>query len=132
MGLKTFAAAVILLAGPTLAQDTIPVETGVNGSSLVTLHVHPFLRAEELAVLRLVLTRADALELFVEKTTGFAAVAVSPDDGFMRGDGLVASAKGFGEFADAAGARTAALAACDAAREGQTPCVVVLDVAPTQ
>jgi len=142
MGKAILAAAMMLLATAAIAQDAAPTETvpasivpteaGENGTSTVTLHLHPFLTPEELAVLRLVLTNDEALGLFVPERTGFAALAVSPEDGFVREAVVVPSAQALGEMPDADLARTAALAACDALRKGTSPCVVVLDISTRQ
>lgn len=120
----------LMLATGAGAQDAVPTETGVNGVSSVTLHVQPFLTEEELTTLRIVLTNEQALALFVPDSTGFAAMAAAPDDGFIRDGAAVKSAVALAGFADADAAATAALAACDGARTGETPCVVVLDIAP--
>ncbi|RGP37786.1 hypothetical protein [Pseudotabrizicola alkalilacus] len=128
-----------LVAGAAIAQaqtqaetQVVPVETGVNGGSAVSLHLHPFLTPEELSTLRLVASNDQALSLFVTSRTGHAALAVSPDEGFVRDGSAVPSAVALGDLPDAEAARTAALAACDGARKAQTPCVVVLEVAPSQ
>ncbi|MDO9637451.1 MAG: hypothetical protein Q7J44_02810 [Pseudotabrizicola sp.] len=125
-------AALIAATGSFAAAQTVPVEAGVNAGSAVSLHLHPFLTAEELATLRLVATNDQALSLFVTSRTGHAALAISPQDGFVRDGSPVPSAVALGDLPDAAAARTAALAACDQARKGQMPCVVVLEVAPAQ
>ena len=125
------AAGIAACAGLAQAQ-TVPVETGVNGGSAVSLYLHPFLTPEELATLRLVASNDQALSLFVTSRTGHAALAVSPDDGFVRDGRPVASAVALGDLADPDAARSAALAACDTARKGVAPCVVVLEVAPSQ
>ena len=125
----------MMLAALALAQtasaQAVPVEAGVNGGSAVSLHLHPFLTPEELSMLRLVATNDQALSLFVTSRTGHAALAVSPDDGFVRDGAVVPSAVALGDLPDAEAARTAALAACDAARKAKTSCVVVLEVAPS-
>ncbi|MFN4153618.1 MAG: hypothetical protein ACK4HF_03100 [Paracoccaceae bacterium] len=121
----------LMLAGMAQAQ-TVPVETGVNGGSEVSLHLHPFLTPEELATLRLVASNDQALSLFVTSRTGHAALAVSPDEGFVRDGSPVPSAIALGDLPDAQAARTAALAACDKARKARLSCVVVLEVAPSE
>lgn len=107
-------------------------ETATLGGSQITLHPQPFLTDEELATLRLVLVNEQALMIFVPKTGGFAALAVSPDDGFIRGGKPVPSATALAELPDAASAAAEAVKACDAARKGKAPCVLVLEVAPAQ
>jgi hypothetical protein len=110
--------------------QTVAVETSVNGGSSVTLHLHPFLMPEELATLRLVATNDQALSLFVTSRTGHAALAVSPEEGFVREGKPAASAVALSDLPDAESARAAVLAGCDAARKAASPCVVVLEVAP--
>lgn len=126
-------AAVILgLAGAAVAQaQSVPVETGANGGSMVTVHLHPFLTEEEVATLRVVASNEQALALFVTSQTGHAALAMSPDEGFVRNGTPVESAVAMGDMPDAEAARAAALQGCDAARKGASPCVVVLEVAPS-
>lgn len=119
----------ILIAGQVAAAD-VPVETATLGKANVTLHVHPFLTDEELVALRLVLTNEDALALFFPGKGGHAALAVSPDDGFIRDGSLVKSAVALAEMADAIAAADGAMAACEAAKAGKAACVVVLNVAP--
>lgn len=132
MALRLGAAMVagLVTATMSLAQEAVPVESGVNGTMTVTLHLHPFLTPEEVSTLRLVLTNDQALALFVPQTSGYAAFAVSPDDGFVRDAAVVASAQALADLPDAQAARDAAIAACDALRTGAAPCVVVLDIAP--
>lgn len=118
-----------LIAGAAHAQE-VPNETAELAGSQVTLHLHPFLTEEELATLRLVQSNKDALAVFVPGKAGFAALAVSPDDGFLREGALVPSAVALAELPDAETAAAEAVKACDAAKKGKAPCVVVLDVAP--
>lgn len=126
-GVVSFAIA----ATPGLAQTTeVPVEVSTNAGSSVTLHLHPFLAEDELATLRVVATNDQALSLFVASRTGHAALAVAPDEGFIRDGAPVPSAIALTDLPDADAARSAALAACDAARKAATPCVVVLEVSP--
>lgn len=123
--------AFVLNAGLAMAQTPVATEVGQNGASTVTLHLQPFLSQEELATLRVVATDSSALSLFVPSGTGFAAMAASPDDGFVRDGAAVKSAQALADFPDAAAAAVAAIAACDALRVGSQACVLVLDVAPT-
>ncbi|MCB6177182.1 hypothetical protein LHP98_03435 [Rhodobacter sp. Har01] len=110
----------------------VATESARLGTSRVTLHVHPFLTGQELTALRLVMTNEEALKAFVPVAGSYAAMAVSPDDGFIRNGAPVASAVAMAGLPDAAGAASAALAACDAARKAAAACVVVLEVAPTK
>ncbi|TGD42335.1 hypothetical protein EEB11_13650 [Pseudotabrizicola sediminis] len=119
-----------MMAQAQVQAPSVPVEAGVSAGSAVNLYLHPFLTPEELTTLRLVATNDQALSLFVTSRAGHAALAVSPQDGFVRNGSPVPSAVALGDLPDAAAARAAALAACDQARVGQEPCVVVLDVAP--
>ena len=107
------------------------VETNVLDGAKITLHVYPFLDATELATLRLVLTNSQALSLFLPDHKGFAAIAVAPDEGFIRNGAPVASAVALGGLSDAKTAAAQALAACDAKRSASgQPCVVVLELGP--
>lgn len=121
--------AVMALAGMAPAGD-VPFETATLGKSEVTLHLHGFLTEEELAMLRLVMTNEQALAIFVPGKAGFAALAVSPDDGFVRNGQPVASAVALADLPDAATAEAEALKACGAAKKGKADCVVVLTVTP--
>lgn len=112
------------------AQAEVVAETAVVGASQVTLLPLPFLTAEELAALRLVLTNEQALQIFVPGGGGHAALAVNPGDGFIRDGAVVKSAVALAELPDAETALTEALAACEAAKVASDPCVVILTVAP--
>lgn len=129
MAAKFLLGAMLFAASPVIAQ-TVPVETTTLGTSAITLHLHPFLTEEELTTLRLVMTNEQALSLFVPGTLGHAALAVSPDDGFIRVGAPMGSATAVADLPDAEAAGTAALAGCDAAKQGTAPCVVVLEIAP--
>lgn len=125
----------VSLAGGVLA-GAVPFEEAALGGSRVTAYLHAFLTEEETAALRLVMTNEQALAIFVPQDGagegGHAALAVSPEDGFIREGKPVASAVALSGFADAPAAEAAALAACDAARKGAADCVVVLRVAPAE
>jgi hypothetical protein len=110
--------------------ETVPVERAVLGASSVALHVHPFLTEDEITTLRFVLTNEQALALFVPRKGGFAALAVSPDDGFIREGAPVKSAVAVGDLPDAGAAGAAALKACEATKKGAAACVIVLEIAP--
>lgn len=129
---KAMAAAALLALGAGMAMaGDVPVETNVLNGAKVVLHVQPFLDATELATLRLVLSNADALSVFVPKAGGFAAMAVAPDEGFLRNGQPVASATALGGLPDAKAAAAEALAACDQKRNAAgAACVLVLEVAP--
>lgn len=124
-------AGVGLVATAAAAQD-VPVETATLGKAAITLHIHPFLKEDELATLRLVATNEQALALFVPSQKGFSAMALSPDDGLIRDGQPVPSAIALADLPDAETARLRAAEACDKARSGKAPCVVVLEVAPAK
>jgi hypothetical protein len=119
-----------LLCAPVAMAQSVSVESAVNSGSAVSLHLHPFLTTDELATLRLVATNEQALSLFVTSRAGHAAMALSPDEGFVRDGKPVPSAVALGDLPSPEAARTAALAACDKARKALAACVVVLEVAP--
>ncbi|OYU38996.1 MAG: hypothetical protein CFE33_11160 [Pseudorhodobacter sp. PARRP1] len=113
------------------AAEAVKTETAALGGSSITLHVQPFLTETELATLRVVMTNPEALAIFVPDTSkGFAALAVSPDDGFLPEGAPAASAQAIGGLPDAAAAAKDALAACDKLRKGEAACVLVLEIAP--
>lgn len=124
----------LILTVPVLAiaQTAPKTERFEQGSSAITLHMHPFLTEEETTILRLVGESPDALALFVPAGTGpgFGAIALAPADGFIRDGMPVDSAAAVADLPDQAQARDAALAECNAARSGGPACVVVLDIAP--
>ncbi|MGL4321187.1 MAG: hypothetical protein ACRCS3_10025 [Paracoccaceae bacterium] len=128
--MKTLIAALLMLATTAHAEDAAPTEQTTLGTSTITLTVWPFLSEDELTVLRLVATDANALALFVPDAAGFSALAASPDDGFIRDGVPVASAIALSGLADAETARTNALAACAEKKAGAADCVVVLEIAP--
>lgn len=125
------AAILAVTAGAAAAQE-VPTEVSKLGRQQVTLHLHPFLSPEELATLRVVATNEEALKLFVTRPGRHSAVAVAPDEGFIREGQPVASASALSDLPNADAARTAALTTCDAARGKGAQCVVVLEVAPAR
>jgi hypothetical protein len=118
------------LAAPAAAQTEVPVETARLAGQEVILHVQPFLTDEELLTLRLVLQSKEALALFVKSDKGFGAMAVAPDEGFIRDGQPVASAVAIAGLADAETAARAALEDCEKARKKGADCVLVLEVGP--
>lgn len=112
-----------------VAQTVQSEQFALDGVS-VTVFAQDFLTEEELMTLRLVGQNRDALAVFVAAGEGFAALAVAPQEGFVRGGVPVASASALSGFADLGAARAAALEACDAARDSAEPCAVVLEIAP--
>ena len=124
-------AAMALGLATVAAAEADKTETGELGASSITLHLQPFLTEAELATLRVVMTNPDALAIFVpDSSKGFAALAVSPDDGFLPEGAPAASAQAIGGLPDAAAAAKDALAACDKLRKGEAACVLVLEIAP--
>jgi hypothetical protein len=115
------------LAQPVLAE--VPVETARLKGQAITLHVHPFLTEQELQTLRLVMTNKQALDLFIT-SKGHSAIAMAPGEGFIRDNAPVKSAVALGDFSSAEEASAAAIAGCEAQRQGGEACVVVLEVGP--
>ena len=129
--LKAGIAAVVALgwAGMAAAQD-ISVEVYQLDGIEVRVNLHPFLTEEELLILRLVGQNREALGVFVDEVSGFSALAVAPDEGFVRAGLHVESAVALSGLDSLNAAQTVALEACDTARDGGAPCVIVLEVAP--
>jgi hypothetical protein len=96
----------------------------------VAVLIHDFLTEDEVMMLRLVGQNRDALSLFVPEGDGFAALAVAPDEGFVRDGMPVESATAISGLPDLESARASALEACNAARTGGVDCQVVLEIAP--
>lgn len=116
-------------AAMAAAQD-VPKEVSTLAGLTVTVYAQPFLSQQEKDTLHLIASNKDALALFVPAADGYAALAASPDDGFVK-DGLpVASATAMVSLPDAATAAKEALAHCDSLRKGKKPCVLLLEVAP--
>jgi len=127
MGLISFVAAA-MLAAPTRAE--VATETATLGDYNVTMYVQPFLTDEDLGILRMVLTSQDALALFVPQANGFAAMAASPDDGFIKDGVPSASVVALGGLPDSASAAANAVDGCQKAKQGAADCVVILEIAP--
>lgn len=124
------AVAALALATAVMAEDVKTEMADLAGSS-ITLHLHPFLTEAELATLRVVMTNPEALALFVpDASKGYAALAVSPEDGFLPAGAPAASAQAIAGLPDQATAAKDALAACDKLRKGAVACVLVLEIAP--
>jgi hypothetical protein len=124
-----FSAVAVLATIPALAQ-TVPTEVFTLDAVDVTLHLHPFLTEDEASTLRIVGQSPDALALFLPAGASFGAIALSPEEGFIRDGQPVESASAVADLPDAVQARDAALAECNAARTGGPACVVVLEIAP--
>lgn len=106
-------------------------ETSVLDGSEITFYHRDGLTQEEIITLRLVMTNRQLLEILVPGGEGYSALAVSPDDGFIRDGKPVSSASGRGGLPTAAAAAAAALQACEAAKAGKAACQVVLAVGPS-
>ncbi len=126
LGLAGMVAALAISA----ARADVPVEVSRIDGAKVTFYVQPFLDAGELATLRLVATQSQALKLFVPSDKGFAAIALSPDDGFIKNGKPAASATAVAEMPDAATAAAKALELCNMARKGAADCVIVMEISP--
>jgi hypothetical protein len=119
----------LTLATPALSQS-VPTEVSRLGGQQVTLHLHPFLTADELAMLRVVASNDQALAVFITTPGRHAAMALAPDEGFVRGGQPVTSAFAISDLQTPEDARTGALEGCERARRAGPACVVVLEVAP--
>jgi len=116
-------------AGQASAQQAEAELYQLNGVE-VSVMTHAFLSEDEMMTLRLVGQNGDALAVFVPEGPGYAALAIAPDEGFVR-DGIpVDSAIAMSGLQDIESARVAALEACDAARQTAQDCVIALEVAP--
>lgn len=120
------------LAFPAGAQSTVPQDVWVIDGVRITLHLHPFLRADEVELLRQIGASADAALALLGGAGGHGAIAVAPAEGFMRDGQPGASATALGQLPDAAAARSAVLDACNAVRRGGAACVVVMEAAPAR
>lgn len=124
---------VAMLAGVTLAgaaRAEVPVEVTIIDGTQVTIHLHDFLSQQELGVFRLIGSNSQMLQAFMQGATGYGAMALSPDDGYIRGGLPSGSASARMGLADAQAAAAAALETCNAARTGAAECVVVLELGP--
>ncbi|MEO6298672.1 MAG: hypothetical protein ABIV25_15465 [Paracoccaceae bacterium] len=129
---KGFVLGLALVAGLAsgVAAQTVPTEMAKLGGQKITLYVYPFLTENELTTLRLVQHNKQALAVFVPGTEGFAALAIAPNEGFLRDGSPVPSAVALSGLPDATSAAVAVLKGCDAARKGGEPCVIVLEIGP--
>lgn len=124
--------ALALTVALPLGAQTVPSETSTLAGQRITLHVHPFLTAEDLTLLRLVATNEQALGVFITRSGQHAALAVAPAEGFVRGGQPVPSAAALSDLPDPETARAAALEVCERARRAGPGCVVILEVAPAR
>ena len=105
-------------------------ETFSLGGNTVTVHAFEFLDQQELDTLRLVGTDPQALALFMGEGSGHGAIALAPDQGFIR-DGMPApGVAALAQLPDAETAREAALSMCEQERGSGSACVVVLELTP--
>jgi hypothetical protein len=111
-------------------QAQVATETMTLGDFSITLHLQPFLTEDDLGILRMIATSADALALFVPDAKGFSAMAASPDEGFVTGGMPAASVMAMGGLADAPTAARDAIAGCQKAAQTPTPCALLLEIAP--
>lgn len=127
-GILALMMAAMAVPGTALAQDA--AEVSKLGKFVITLHPNDSFTKEDMGVLRMVATDKNALKLFVPQDGGFAALAASPADGFIKDGVPAASASALGNLPDAKSAADAALAACNAATKAKAACVILLEVAP--
>jgi hypothetical protein len=130
---RTGLAALALLAAmaaPASAQHAVPTEVTEAGNVTVTLHLHPFLEPVELETLRLIAASPEARLMLFGEAGGHAAIAVAPQEGFLRDGVPPDSAKALSQLPDIETARIDSLAACNAVRTTAQDCVVVLELAP--
>lgn len=118
------------LGAPAVLAEQVAAEVFQLDGIAVTVLPHAFLSEEELMTLRLVGQNRDALAVFIPEGSGFAALAVAPEEGFVRGGMPVESASAISGLPDLASARDTALAECNAVRNGGQTCEIVLEVAP--
>ncbi len=121
----------VFMGGAAFAKD-VPVEVGTLDGAQITLHIYPFLKDADLQILRQVATNSQALAVFVPgDKSHYSAMALAPDDGFLKDGAPVDTAIALSDFPDAATAAKAATDACDAKRgKAAKPCVVVLEIGP--
>lgn len=129
MSVKYLAAVMLALGGASMAVAQ-EVERNQLGNLNVDLHVHSFLSEEELMTLRIVTQSAETLAVLVPEGSTIAALAVAPDEGFIRDGMPVESATAIRDLPSLAQAREDAVQACNAARSGGAECVVILEVSP--
>ena len=112
------------------AQAQIATEVSELQGYTITLHLHDFLSPDDIEVLRFVAKSKEGLAMFVPGQGGFAAMAVSPKEGFTQAGLPVTSAAARSGLSDAETAATEAVKACQVAAKAPDPCMVILEVAP--
>ena len=120
----------LLLAGVMLPAQAEQAERYEVQGSEVTLFLHPFLSEEETMTLRIIGQSPDALSVFLPEGGQFAALAVAPEEGFIRDGMPVESAVAIGNLPDMDDARSAALDGCNEARSSEVACEIVLEISP--
>jgi hypothetical protein len=88
-----------------------------------------FLSEDEVSELREATSNKTVLSHWIPEGIGHGALAVSPEDGMLRGGNVVWSAFGVGGLSSAQEAESEAIKGCNLRRRGATDCVVVLRVA---
>lgn len=121
-------AALSLTSLPARAQTAQEVTT--LGTHIITITLHPFLSDEDLTVLRFIASAPEALALFITSNDGHAAIAVSPDEGFVKDGAPTAGVGALGGLPDAETAARDAVAACQKSATTPTPCQVILQISP--
>lgn len=124
-------AAMLAAAGATIAGAEQGATTRFELPQVeIVVYELPFLSNEELETLKLVGQNEDALALFLPEGARFGAMAVAPEDGFIRNGMPAESATAVSDLPDLGAARSAALAQCDAARSGGPACQIALEIIP--
>ena len=106
------------------------VESAILDGRKITVTLHEFMSSEESQTLRLAMSNKDVLAVFLAGQEGHGALAISPDEGFIRNGQIVTSAVAMAGLPDIGAARAAALQGCEAKRKGPSDCVVVLEISP--
>lgn len=127
-----FLVPLLALTAAAATAQSVPNETARLGGQQITLHLHPFLTADEAAMLRLVASNEQALAVFITNPGRHSALALAPAEGFVRNGQPVASAFAISDLQTPQDARTGALEGCERARRNGPNCVVVLEVAPAR
>lgn len=130
--MKNILKAIGVLALMGAAAQAAEVQKARLGDRDITLTLHSFMTVEERQTLSLALSSAEVLAIFVAGQEGYGALAVSPDDGFIRNGQISPSAIALAGLPDAKTAAKEAVAACESKTKGQSPCVLALEIAPAQ
>lgn len=125
-----YLAAILFSTGSGAVAQDVMTEVYHLGEFEVRVLLHSFLTEDEMTTLRAVGQSQEALGLFVSEGPGYAALAVAPDEGFMRNGLPVESAIALSGLDTLSEARRAANAACNSARTSSAACVTVLAISP--